>query len=218
MSSPSVLRRRLLVLAASAMLLAPVTLPARAAAAAATAAPVAVATAVATVDQTGAAAADEEGAAETDAADGADAGSASKLPLPRFVSLKSARVNLRVGPGRDYAVSWLFLKPGLPVEVVQEYELWRRVRDSEGTEGWVYHSLLSGERTALAAPWLAGKSATIDLHADASDTGGLVARMEPGVVSKVRECGLGWCEVEVAHRRGYVHQHEIWGVYPDERF
>jgi SH3-like domain-containing protein len=146
------------------------------------------------------------------------AGTYSKLPLPRFVSLKSARVNLRVGPGKDYAVSWLYLKPGLPVEVVQEYELWRRVRDSEGSEGWVYHSLLSGERTAIAAPWLAGKSATIDLRRSASDDSGLIAQMEPGVVTKVKECGLGWCEVEVANRDGYVRQHEIWGVYPDERF
>ncbi|WP_082536892.1 MULTISPECIES: SH3 domain-containing protein [unclassified Aureimonas] len=145
-------------------------------------------------------------------------GTYSKLPLPRFVSLKSARVNLRVGPGKDYAVSWLYLKPGLPVEVVQEYELWRRVRDSEGSEGWVYHSLLSGERTAIAAPWLAGKSATVDLRRSASDDSGLVAKMEPGVVTKVKECGLGWCEVEVANRDGYVRQNEMWGVYPDERF
>ena len=198
MSLSSALRRLLLALAGSAILLAPLALPAGAAA---------------TEDE-----ADGNAGAGAGAEAEAGAGSASKLPLPRFVSLKSARVNLRVGPGRDYAVSWLYLKPGLPVEVVQEYELWRRIRDSEGTEGWVYHSLLSGERTAIAAPWLAGKSATIDLHANAGDDAGLVAKMEPGVLGKVRECGLGWCEVEVANRRGYVHQHEIWGVYPDERF
>lgn len=145
-------------------------------------------------------------------------GSHSKLPLPRFVSLKSARVNLRVGPGRDYAVTWLYLKPGLPMEVVAEYELWRRVRDSEGSEGWVYHSLLSGERTAIAAPWLKGKSTTIDLHQGAGEDAAVVAKMEPGVVSSVHECGLGWCEVEVAGAKGYVSQNEIWGVYPDERF
>lgn len=148
---------------------------------------------------------------------GSITGTYSKLPLPRFVSLKSARVNLRVGPGRDYAVSWLYLKPGLPVEIVQEYELWRRVRDSEGTEGWVYHSLLSGERTAIAAPWLKGKSTTIDLHTAAAKDAALVAQLEPGVVTKVDECGLGWCEVEVSGRKGYLRQNEIWGVYPDER-
>jgi SH3-like domain-containing protein len=69
------------------------------------------------------------------------------------VSLKATRVNLRIGPGRDYAVAWLYTSPGVPMEVIQEYDNWRRVRDAEGTEGWVYQSLLSGERTATAAPW-----------------------------------------------------------------
>ena len=77
----------------------------------------------------------------------------SGLPLPRFVSLKAKRVNLRVGPGQDYAVAWLYTKSGVPMEVIQEYDNWRRVRDAEGTEGWVYQSLLSGERTAMTAPW-----------------------------------------------------------------
>ncbi|WP_061937485.1 SH3 domain-containing protein [Aureimonas sp. AU22] len=157
--------------------------------------------------------------AATAAEEGVDAEMQRKLPLPRFVSLKSARVNLRVGPGKDYAVSWLYLKPGLPVEVIQEYDLWRRIRDSEGTEGWVYHSLLSGERTALAAPWLKGKTlATITMHRSAATDGPIVAEMEPGVLTKVRECSFGWCQVEAAGRRGFVTQKEIWGVYPDERF
>ncbi|WP_245415000.1 SH3 domain-containing protein [Aureimonas flava] len=153
------------------------------------------------------------------AEEGVDAEMQRKLPLPRFVSLKSARVNLRVGPGKDYAVSWLYLKQGLPVEVIQEFDLWRRIRDSEGTEGWVYHSLLSGERTALAAPWLKGKTqAVITMHRSAASDGAVVAEMEPGVLTRVRECSFGWCEVEAAGRRGFVTQKEIWGVYPDERF
>ncbi|KQT84172.1 hypothetical protein ASG48_11020 [Aurantimonas sp. Leaf443] len=145
-------------------------------------------------------------------------GSSSKLPLPRYVSLKSSRVNLRIGPGRDYPVSWLYLKGGLPVEIVQEFDLWRRIRDSEGTEGWVYHSLLSGERTSIAAPWLAGKATVIDVHAKPAIDAPLVAQMEPGVVAKVKECNAGWCELEVSSREGYVRQEEIWGVYPGEAF
>ena len=77
----------------------------------------------------------------------------SGLPLPRFVSIKAKRVNMRVGPGQEYAVDWMYLTPGLPVEIVQEFENWRRVRDSDGAEGWIYQSLLTGKRTAIAAPW-----------------------------------------------------------------
>jgi len=81
----------------------------------------------------------------------------SGLPLPRFVSLKSGRVNARIGPGVNYPVDWLYLKPGLPVEITQEFENWRRVRDSDGSEGWINQSLLSGKRTGIAAPWQRGK-------------------------------------------------------------
>ena len=77
----------------------------------------------------------------------------SGLPLPRFVSLKAQRVNMRVGPGRDYKVEWMYTKAGLPLEILQEYDNWRKVRDPEGNEGWILHSLLSGERTAIVAPW-----------------------------------------------------------------
>src|SRR4051794_17125501 len=66
---------------------------------------------------------------------------ASGLPLPRFVTLKAKKINLRVGPGQDYAVSWLYVKSGLPVEIVQEFDNWRRIRDADGTEGWVFHSM-----------------------------------------------------------------------------
>ena len=140
------------------------------------------------------------------------------LPLPRYVSLKAERVNLRVGPGRDYPVTWLYLKAGLPVEIIQEYELWRRVRDAEGSEGWVYHSLLSGERTAITAPWLKGKNATISMYRAATADSTLVAQMEPGVVTKVSECSFGWCSIEAGGRHGFVAQNEVWGVYPDEKF
>jgi len=76
----------------------------------------------------------------------------SGLPVPRFVSLKASRVNVRIGPGEDYKIAWVFTRPGLPIEIIQEYDTWRRIRDSDGTVGWVFQSLLSGKRTAVVAP------------------------------------------------------------------
>ena len=70
------------------------------------------------------------------------------LPVPRFVSLKADRVNVRGGPDKDHDVSWIYTRVGWPVEITAEFENWRRIRDSDGSEGWVYHSLLSGKRTA----------------------------------------------------------------------
>lgn len=141
----------------------------------------------------------------------------SGLPLPRFVSLKAGRVNLRIGPGLNYSVDWLYLKSGLPVEIVQEYDNWRRVRDSEGSEGWINQSLLSGKRTALAAPWQRGKTAEIALRADPEPEARLVARLEPGVMGTVRTCNGEWCRMDFDGHTGWIEQALVWGVYPGER-
>lgn len=143
----------------------------------------------------------------------------SGLPIPRFVSLKPARVNTRVGPSRDYAISWLYTKSGLPVEIIQEYDNWRRIRDADGTEGWVYQSLLAGKRTAIIAPWEQNKTGMlIDLYASASDTARVLARVEPGVISTIRECTGQWCQLDIKGTRGWIRQAQIWGAYPDEVF
>lgn len=143
----------------------------------------------------------------------------SGLPIPRFVSLKPARVNTRIGPSRDYAVSWLYTKAGLPVEIIQEYDNWRRIRDADGTEGWVYQSLLAGKRTAIIAPWERGKTdMLLDLHASASEEARIVARLEPGVISTIRECTGQWCQLDISGTRGWIRQSQIWGAYPGEVF
>jgi len=147
------------------------------------------------------------------AADGPK-GSVTGLPLPRYVSLKSDRVNLRQGPNKDHATTWVYHRVGLPVEITAEFETWRRVRDSEGVEGWVLHSLLSGKRTALVAPW--EKAAFVPMFREASETASLAAKLEPNVVVQVRKCDKTWCRVEAARREGFVRQDKLWGVYPGE--
>jgi SH3-like domain-containing protein len=143
------------------------------------------------------------------------------LPVPRYVSLKTDRVNLREGPSKDHRTAWVFQRAGLPVEIVAEYETWRRIRDSEGTEGWVLHSLLSGRRTALVMPWAKGSVPPIPLLNRSDDRGGTVAQLQPGVIANIRGCDGTWCRVMIimAGARdldGYVRQEKLWGVYPNE--
>ncbi|WP_420960379.1 SH3 domain-containing protein [Brucella sp. IR073] len=143
----------------------------------------------------------------------------SGLPLPRFVSLKPSKVNLRIGPGRQYAVSWLFQKSGLPVEIIQEYDNWRRIRDADGAEGWVYQSLLSGKRTGIVAPWKKDDPKTLmNLYSGPSETSNLVARVEPGVIGTLNECDGEWCEFKIERVSGWIRQRELWGAYPGEQF
>lgn len=140
----------------------------------------------------------------------------SGLPLPRFVSLKSNRINMRAGPGQDYQVVWIYQREGLPVEIVAEYDNWRRVRDSEGDEGWVFHSLLSGRRTALVTPWSEDPEDTVSLRRTASAAAQPVAYLEPGVQVDVRSCDGSWCSIGVEETQGYLEQERLWGVYPGE--
>lgn len=142
---------------------------------------------------------------------------ASGFPLPRFVSLKSNRTNMRVGPGRDYKVDWMFTSKGLPIEILQEFDNWRKVRDPDGAEGWVLKSLLSGKRTAIVAPWKRGESnAYVKLHSSAKETSTLVAKLKPGVITNIDECHEGWCKMSLKGYKGYIKQAQLWGVYPDE--
>lgn len=142
----------------------------------------------------------------------------SGLPLPRFVSLKSNRVNLRIGPGLNYPVDWLYLKSGVPMEVIQEYDNWRRVRDADGAEGWINQSLLSGRRTAVAAPWQRGEETELLLRAQPDTSSRIVAKLQPGVIGTIRTCNGQWCEMEFSGHRGWLSQTQIWGAYPGETY
>jgi SH3-like domain-containing protein len=145
---------------------------------------------------------------------------AGGLQVPRFVSLKSDRVNLRQGPGTDYPTAWVFRRAGLPVEVIKEFEGWRQVRDAEGTTGWVSGAMLSGRRTAVILPWLVrpgrAEPAVAVLRDDDSETAKPIAQVEAGVLASIIGCDGRWCRVSVGGFRGYIEQTKLWGAYQGE--
>jgi SH3-like domain-containing protein len=143
------------------------------------------------------------------------AGSASGLPVPRFVSLKADKVNMHIGPAKTYETKWLYQRAGLPVEITAEFENWRRIRDSDGTEGWVYHSLLSGKRTGMVIAKTPDDLVPVYEKSDAQSA--VVAKLERGVVGTVKRCTDGWCVIKGPGYDGYVQQVRLWGVYPNEK-
>jgi SH3-like domain-containing protein len=142
-------------------------------------------------------------------------GPVTGLPLPRYASLKTDRVNLREGPSKEHATKWVFQRAGLPVEITAEFDIWRKVRDSEGAEGWVLHSLLSGRRTGLVG---VGKSGQIfPIYVEPRATSAVAARLQSGVIANVRSCDGAWCLVDGEGYKGYIEQSSLWGVYPNEK-
>jgi SH3-like domain-containing protein len=144
-------------------------------------------------------------------------GQASGLPLPRFVSLKADRVNVRGGPTKDHQVNWIYTRAGLPVEITAEYDNWRRIRDWEGAEGWVYHTLLSGRRTAMVTAPPKAADTLLPLHEAASDSAPVTARLQPGVLASVKGCNGTWCHLSGRGFDGWLRQEHLWGVYPTEK-
>jgi len=142
-------------------------------------------------------------------------GPVSGLPVPRFVSLKPDKVNVRGGPTRDHDVAWQYTRAGLPVEITAESDNWRRIRDSDGAEGWVYHSMLSGRRTAVVTA--KDKNELVPLHAKADTQAAVTARLQSGVLASVKSCTGTWCRVVGSGFDGWMAQERLWGVYPSEK-
>ena len=135
-------------------------------------------------------------------------------PIPRFASLKADVVNLRIGPGDRYPVEWVYHRKGLPVEIIAQLDQWRRVRDSQGTEGWVHQRLVTATRNVIV------KATQRVLYTEADTTSAPVAKLDAGVIAHLLECRKEWCRIEAQNAsdtiRGWLNRDEIWGVYPDE--
>ncbi len=136
----------------------------------------------------------------------------SGLPVPRFVSLKSGEVYLREGPSPQHKVQWVYVRRGLPVEVIAEYDVWRRIRDADGTVGWVHKGMLDGRRSVVMT---AGDN--VPLREGPAADSPVIAYAEAGVIASLKACGGEFCEIETKSIDAYVPRQRIWGVYQDEK-
>ena len=152
---------------------------------------------------------------EAMAAEGVQMGSVTGLRLPRYASLRFDKTNVREGPSKTHRTAWIFQRAGLPVEIIGEFDIWRRIRDSEGAEGWVLASLLSGRRAALVAPWRKAEEAQLYAKLGAPN---VVAKLQSGVLANVKTCQGDWCRVFGEGFDGFIKQGDLWGVYPGESF
>ena len=135
---------------------------------------------------------------------------AAERQLPRFATLRAGEVNLRTGPGERYPIDWVLIRKGLPVEIVEEFDVWRKIRDFQGSEGWVHQRMLTGARNVLV------EGGIRVFHAEPDAASPPVARAEAGVVARLIECRGPWCRVEAQGIKGWLKRDEVWGVYPDE--
>lgn len=134
---------------------------------------------------------------------------ATDLALPRFVSIKSDEVNMRTGPGLRYQIKWIVRRKHLPLEVIAEFEEWRKVRDMHGDEGWLHYAMLSNNRTVM----LHNEQVLLKKPEKNAPP---VAKLESGVVAVLDECTTDYCQIELEDYQGWVERSAVWGVYPEE--
>ena len=135
---------------------------------------------------------------------------AEKNPIPRFVSLRPNEVNARVGPGPNYPVEWIYLKAGLPVEIIAEFDNWRKIRDLDGSEGWVHQSMLCSKRHGII------KGREVLMYGERDIKSQPLVRLDQGVVVDLLKCHEDWCQVRIYDFKGWVQRSFLWGVYPQE--
>ncbi len=138
-------------------------------------------------------------------------GTVTGLKLPRFVSIRPDEANVRTGPGTRYPIQWVYRRAGMPVEIIEEYDTWRKIRDAEGTTGWVHKSMLEGTRMVM----IRGKEPRV-MRIDADPSSKPLLKAEPKVIAHLVECQKDWCRIQVSARKGWIEKRYLWGVYPEE--
>lgn len=139
-------------------------------------------------------------------------GEVTKLPLPRFASLRGDQVYARTGPATRYPIKWEYKRKNLPIEIIQEFDTWRKIRDVDGEEAWIHQSLLSGKRFAIQ-----NTGQAMPLYRQDDDQSRGVALIESSVILELNSCENTWCSVNVGGYKGYIPLTSLWGVYEGEQ-
>lgn len=139
-------------------------------------------------------------------------GRETKLPLPRFVSLKTDEGNVRRGPSMSHRIDWVFVRQNMPLLITAEYENWRRVEDRDGEGGWIHYAMLSGTRTAIVDEDL------LPLRTQPEDDARETALLQQNVIALVEACEVEWCWITAGGYGGWAPKAALWGVEATEVF
>ena len=126
------------------------------------------------------------------------------VEVPYWASLTADKVNMRVGPARDYKIAWVYQRKLLPLKVLRLHEGWRLVEDPDGARGWVLSRFLSRKQTAIVTGGVAEMR-------ERPGGGELMWRAEPGVVGRLGACESGWCRFDTGGRKAWISAKAIWG-------
>ena len=138
-------------------------------------------------------------------------GQVTGYKIPRFVSLKSDEVNLRIGSSTNYPIILKYITKNIPVEITDEYERWRKIRDIEENEGWIYGDLLKGDRFIIII-----KNNKTKIHMFSKPNGIPIGEIGESNIGKIKVCLKKWCKIQFDSHKGWMNKKNLWGIYENE--
>lgn len=136
---------------------------------------------------------------------------AQDKPTPYWASIASGKAMTRTGPGRNYPGVWLYQRRDLPVRVLKVYENWRLIEDPDGEKGWMLVSLMSSARTFVVKP-----GGSRNIYEKPTTSSRIAYLAEAGVVGRIAKCEDQWCLVDIAKKRGWLAEGDLYGIDPGE--
>lgn len=125
-----------------------------------------------------------------------------------FVSLKSSEVNMRVGPGKEYPIAWVFMRANLPMILMAEFDQWRKVKFIDGTVGWIHKNMISRKSSAIVTE----NYAIMYRHASKKYP---IAKIEKGVVVRILKRDGDFVKADINNQKGWIEKKFLWGINED---
>ena len=124
---------------------------------------------------------------------------------PRYASLKKDRVYLRYNASFDAPIKFIYQKKNLPILIIDKHDVWKKVRDIDGEEGWIHTSMISNKETFINE-----KEQNLLKYKDNNSI--VNAIVKRGVVGKIINCREKFCKVKIKTYRGWIEKKFLWGI------
>ena len=121
-----------------------------------------------------------------------------------FLMLKNSKVNVRMGPGMDYPIKFIYKKKYLPVKIIDKKDNFRKIIDHKKNSGWIHWTQLKKINSLLVlSDRILFKKPTYNSKP--------LANIKSGRLFVIEKCKKNWCEVSSQSYSGWITTENVWG-------
>ncbi len=121
-----------------------------------------------------------------------------------FLMLKNSKVNVRMGPGMDYPIKFIYKKKYLPVKIIDKKDNFQKIIDHKKNSGWIHWTQLKKINSLLVlSDRILFKKPTYNSKP--------LANIKSGRLFVIEKCKKNWCEVSSQSYSGWITTENVWG-------